>query len=291
MVEKRGSNGTSKKMEKQFVPREILVGQWREAPEGIFRYQGGTATDSQGIPYQYCEGVRLWIGDEKEVMDSCQRPWAVETVNKAFAALGNKQNVSVLERGFGIGLVAVEIMDHLRRRGGSYTAIELNRNVADFARTTWTKKQNQIDKAKATSEIGGKFSGSNVTIEIVEGDSVTETEKMAKLGRRFDIIISDTFPLRKEERSINDLLDLATLIRCLNPDGVFAFFGYHADYLGGMNEKQRNLVEKYFEGVSRTVVKGINPPPDYKYFNPVNGSTVRELPVIICTKPRIQTVA
>lgn len=282
-------NGVNKK---ESVSREALAEQWGNAPEGVIRYPAGKVLDTDGnVAYEYAAGARLWIGNELEVMDSCQRPWVVETVDKAFNALGPKPNVKVLERGFGLGLIAGEIIDRLRPRGGSYTVIELNKQVADFAKTKWTQKQSQIDKARATSEIGGRYNGPNVSFEIIEGDAVEETEKLAESGERFDIIISDTFPLSEAERSINDLLDLETLVKCLNPNGVFAFFGYHSGFQGGMNERQRNLVEKYFEQVSRTIVKGINPPPDYKYFNPENGPVVRELPVIICTKPRIQATA
>lgn len=292
MTERRTGNG-HKPNGKEFSPsRQELIEAWRDASEGVTKYPAGQVTDNDGnVAYEYSAGARLWVGDQKEVMDSCQRPWAIETVKRAFEAFGPKQNVNVLERGFGMGLIAGEIMDHLRRRGGYYTVIELNRKVAEFASRNWIGKQSQIDKARATSEIGGQYNGSSVTFEIIEGDAVTETKKLAALGRKFDIIISDTFPLTKDERSVNDLLDLETLIQCLNPNGVFAFFGYHSGYQGGMNERQRKLVENCFEEVSRTIVKGINPPPDYKYFNPENGSVVRELPVIICRKPRIQTTA
>ena len=230
-------------------------------------------------------------------MDSCQKPWVIETVDRAFTALDDKgpskQNVEVLERGFGLGQVASEIMDKLRPRGGTYTVIELNKKNANYAQTTWTNKQNVIDKARVTSARGVRYDkdNPNVYINIIQGDAIEKTKELALAGSKFDIIISDTFPLLEEEKSINDLLDLAILVECLKPNGVFAFFGYHFGFQGGMNERQRNLVEAYFEDVSRTVVKGINPPPDYKYFNPENGPTVRELPVIICTKPRIQAAA
>lgn len=275
------------------TPRDVLIEQWRNAPEGVYRYPAGQAIDSQGNPYEYSEGTRLWIGDQREVMDSCQRPWVIETVKKGFEPLDPEQRIEVLERGFGLGLTAGEIRDRLRRlkEGGSHTVIELNKQVANFVRTSWIKKQEAIDRARATSEIGGKYAGPNVVFELIEGDAVEETEKLVAIGREFDLIVSDTYPLSDDERSINDLIDLETLIKLLKPNGVFAFFGYHTGYQGGMNEKQRNLVERHFEEVSRTTVKGINPPPDYKYFNPENGPTVRELPVIICTKPRLLAAA
>lgn len=279
---------------KEIPTREELVKRWRNAPEGVYKYPAGAIKDGAGnVIRTWSAGARLWIGDQQEVMDSCQRPWVIETVKKAFETLGPKQNVSVLERGFGMGLVAGEIMDHLRRlpQGGYYTVIELNRQVAGHARNIWLPKQIRIDKNKATSEIGGSYNGPNISVEIIEGDAVQETERLAELKRKFHLIVSDTFPLSKDESSINDLLDLETLVKCLESDGVFAFFGFHVGFQGGMNERQRSLVESHFGHVSRTMIEGINSPPDYKYFNPENGSVVKELPVIICSKPRIQPAA
>ncbi|MBI2028700.1 MAG: class I SAM-dependent methyltransferase [Candidatus Levybacteria bacterium] len=273
----------------KLTPREVLVEKWRNAPQDISRYRHGTAVDGEGNIYEYSAGVRLWIGDQDEVMDSCQKPWAEETVRKAFEAfeeLGDKKDVRVLERGFGLGLIATQVMDYLRDLGGSYTVIELNRKVANYANTTWRQKQTTISRAKATSEIGGIFRGLNVGIEVIEGDAFEETRRLAGEGKKFDIIISDTFPLSEDERSVNDLLDLETLVKCLEPDGVFAFFGYHAGYEGGMNDEQRNLVERNFNGVSRTLVT-VNPPLDYRFFQTSNGP-LRKLPVIICREPRPQ---
>ena len=271
--------------------RVALIEAWRNADEGVDRYTANKFTDETTgeVLYEYPAGARLWIGNQKEVMDSCQKPWAIETVRRAFEALDPKKNVRVLERGFGMGIIAGEIIDHLRHLGGSYTVIELNKKVAHYAKNDWLKKQKVIAKARATSEMGGEYSGSNVSFKVIEGEAIEETKKIKESGEKFDIIISDTFPLSPDERSINDLLDLDTLVQCLNPNGVFAFFGYHAGSLGGMNDRQRNLVEANFDEVSRTIVKGINPPSDYKYFQTPSGP-LRELPVIVCTKPRLRTV-
>lgn len=277
--------GNGNKEGTNFLERYALVEKWRHAPQGIWKYPADNAVDGDGIEYVYPAGVRLWIGDEEEVMDSCQKPWAEETVRRAFEALGDKKNVRVLERGFGLGLIATEAMDYLRDVGGEYTVIELNRKVAQYAETDWRKKQTTISKAKATSEMGGKFTGLDVGIEVIEGDAFEETRRLAEEGKKFNIIISDTFPLSKDERSVNDLLDLETVIKCLDPNGVFAFFGYHAGSKGGMNERQRSLIEKYFNDVHRTKVT-VNPPKHYRYFQTPNGP-LRELPVIICKDPRL----
>lgn len=272
------------------LSRKELVERWKNAPEKLVKYGPGEVKDSEGnVLYQYSKGTRLIILGE-EVMDSCQEPWARATVDKAFEVVVSKKNknLNVLERGFGMGRVASAIVENLIPRGGTYTVIELNKQVAEYARE-WKKNYKEL-----IANMGSPMTpnpGPQISISILEGDAVEVTEKLAASGKEYDLIISDTFPLSRDERSINDLRDLDILVKLLNPDGVFAFFGYHSGYQGGMNEKQRNLVEEHFEEVRRTIVKGINPPPDYKYFNPENGPTVRELPVIICSKPRLQAAA
>ncbi len=278
------------------LTREELVEQWKNAPQGIKRYPAGTTVDVEGKTYEYDEGARLWIGNELEVMDSCQDPWARETVRQAFSFLDEnwrnelergevKRGVKVLERGFGIGLIAGYIMEELRKRGGTYSINELNEEVTDFINTKWIPKQETISRASATSQIGGRYRGSNVSIEVIGGDAVAETKRLAEEERKFDIIISDTFPLTPEERSVNDLLDLETLVKCLDPKGVFAFFGYYAGSKGGLGSMQRNIVTRYFREIHETPVR-VNPPPDYQYFKTPNGM-IREIPVVICLKPRL----
>ncbi len=282
--------------------REALVERWKKAPNKVHKYPAGKITDSNGeVLYEYSQGGRLLMLGQ-EVMDSCQRPWTNATVDNAFSALDlnhgryghreTKHDAQVLERGFGMGIIASRIMDHLTIRRGSYTCIELNEQIARYADKTWRNKQNQIARYLATSTQGGTVRNAKyLPMTIIRGDAFEETAKLAQEEKKFDIIISDTYPLSDEEKSVNDLQDLETLVQCLNPDGVFAFFGYHSGYQGEMNQRQRSLVERYFDGVTRTIIRGINPPPDYRYFNPENGPVVRELPVIICTKPRIQAAA
>lgn len=270
------------------LSRKELIERWKHAPEKLVKYRAGVIKDSEGnVLYEYSKGTRLVILDE-EVMDSCQEPWARATVDKAFEVMGNKKNPNVLERGFGMGRVASAIVENLIPRGGTYTVIELNKQVAEYARE-WKKNYKEL-----IANMGSPMTpnpGPQISMSIIEGDAVEETKKLAASEKKYDIIISDTFPLSKDEGSVNDLLDLDTLVKLLEPDGVFAFFGFHTGYDGRLNERQGNLVDRHFDEVSRTIAKGINPPPDYKYFNPENGPIVRELPVIICSKPRLQAAA
>lgn len=270
------------------LTRAELVGRWRNAPEELRKYPAGPYTDGERTLYQHRKGTRLMILGQ-EVMDSCQTPWANSTVDRAFVALGYKKDVRVLERGFGMGIVATRIMEHLGMTGGEYTCIELNEQDANFADTKWRKKVNEMAGSVARTVRGGTSKdATNVGINIIRGEAIAETEKLAETGREFDIIISDTYPLSEDERSVNDLLDLEQLIRCLAPDGVFAFFGYHTGSDGTISATQRSMIDRYFETVTTTQVD-VYPPKDYEYFQTPSGP-VRRLPVIICTKPRTDSV-
>ena len=187
-----------------------------------------------------------------------------------------------------MGIVASAIVENLVPHGGTYTVIELNKEVANYAKT-WKRRYKESIANMGSSMTSN--TGPQIFMDIIEGDAVQKTEELAADGKKFDLIISDTFPLSENESSVNDLLDLDTLVKLLNQDGVFAFFGYHSGFQGGMNDRQGNLIDTHFKTVSKSTVGGINPPPNYKYFNPENGHIVRELPVIICAKPRIQLPA
>lgn len=262
------------------------IEEWRNIPQRILDYEAGPFPPEGNTLYEYSRGTRLLMGEEgneKEVMDSCQTPWANATVDRAFEALGNKKDVNILERGFGMGIVAEKIIHSLVSRSGTYTVIELNKQVADYAKGKW-KKKNERSFANMVSEMTPN-PGPQVSINIIEGDAYEETRKLAEEGRKFDIIVSDTFPLSEEEKGINDLIDLETLKQCLSPDGIFTFFGYYAGSQGGIGPAQKDMVLEHFEEYSVTEVT-VNPPPDYKYFQPATGP-VRKLPVIICKRPKL----
>lgn len=266
------------------LSREALIERWKNAPEELKKYPAKPFTDSEGnVLYEYPKGTRLLILGE-EVMDSCQTPWAEATVRHAFQALGNKRNVNVLERGFGLGIVATNIIDHLEDIGGTYTCIELNEEVARYADTIWQSRLDASAHAKAISVRGGTYTGLKVPINIIHGDAYEKTKRLAEVGKQFDLIVSDTFPLSERERSMNDLLDMEILKHCLTPDGVFTFFGYFTGSEGGIGPQQRDVLAQHFESYGVAAQVTVNPPPDYKYFNPSTGP-IRRLPVIICKQP------
>jgi len=281
-----------------FVTREFLdqrkerIEWWKNAPERVEKYGGDDFKDHEGnILYSYDRGSRLLMGegqDEIEVMDSCQTPWAHATADAVFKELGNRDRpIRVLERGFGMGIIASRIIQNLAREdnGGTYTVIELNAQDAEYARR-W--KTNQLHALTRAGSLRGIRPTHNIDINVLEGEAYEKTAKLAealadKPEEKFDIIISDTYPLTEDDRGMNDLLDLETLKRCLKPDGVFAFFAHFPGSTDDVSYGQASIIAKHFRNDTRTRVT-INPPPDYKYLQPETGP-IRSLPVVICKNP------
>lgn len=269
--------------EEYLDPRERLIEWWRNAPEQVIQYSGGTVTDSSGNTYEYPVGWRLLIGDageEKQVMDTCETPWAFATVDKAFAELAQKSGpVKVLERGFGMGITARKVIQNLITRGGEYTVIELNRGNANYARD-WIRRQ-KIGLTNLASGLPG--TKPVIDIALIEGEAYEETAKLAQEHRKFDVIVSDTYPLNEDEQGVNDLQDLDTLKRCLEPGGVFTFFAYFPGSTGGVVKKQENMIVRHFRDYILSSVP-IFPPSDYEYLQ-TDGGPVRSLPIVICKTP------
>lgn len=271
--------------ETKLLSRKELQRRWKEASYGdVVRYNAGYNTDQNGEVYRHERGARLVILGEN-VMDTCESPWADATVDLAFSELRKRADIEILERGFGMGLVATEAVRHLSGRGGNYSVIELNDDVADYAEGEWKKKQELHYRGLRQSTLGGeKRKPAEVGITIIRGDAVEQTQVLANEGRKFDIIISDTYPLTEDEQGFNDINDLETVVRCLNPDGVFAFFGYHPGSEEDLDQAQWSLVRHHF-GTIHIDQAYVLPPKSYKYLNAPNGA-VTILPVIICTNPK-----
>ena len=269
-------------------PREALVERWKNAPNKIRKYPTGKITGSSGETlYEYSQGARLLMGDETkeeviEVMDSCDTPWAFATVDMAFKELGAKDRpVKVLERGFGMGITARRVIQNLVAHGGEYTVIELNEENAAYARQWRTSQEYSLTRMTH----GSQDSRPNISIEVLDGEATEVTGMLQKAERKFDIIISDTFPLSEEERGMNDLLDLDILKHCLESGGVFTFFAYYPESNGGIKELQMSAIRKHFSEYREDEVE-VNPPPDYTYLQSSKGP-IRKLPVAVCKNPKI----
>jgi len=262
-----------------------VISEWENAPVQIDRYPEGSLTLSSGDKYRYNPGRRLTIRGE-QVMDDCETPWAAATINTAFSELRRRKTdtIRVLELGFGLGITASWIIRRFLEREGrsEYVGVELNKDVFRSAQE-WQRNIEAGLKAFRPVSPDIKFL-------LLQGDSRTVTVKLAEERKqrcKFDIIISDTYPIKKGDEGINDLKDLDVLTTCLAKDGVFAFFPFfpESDDPNHFTHEQRRLIAPYFQ-IIRTSDANINPPEKYKYL--WHGSEpVRKLPVAVAIGPRL----
>lgn len=265
------------------------IEEWRNAEATIVDYNGGMVRPENGASYRYDGGRRLVIKDE-QVMDTCEGPWGQAVVDAAFDdpsidRLDRTKTLKVLERGAGLNIAGTRIIDRLIGRGsGEYHVVELNDDVADLAEA-WKADMEANIRDKERRQ-GIRY---NIKIFIHRGDARVVARQLAEKGEKFNIIISDTYPLDDSETGVNDIEDIDVLKSMLYRDnGVFAFFSYfpgmEAEGDGHMAAKQLGIVRPHFENINFSDV-GVKPPEEYRYlFN--GGKPVRSLPVVICSKKR-----
>ncbi len=267
--------------------------EWSITPATVLEYDGGVICNPDGsIDYKYDSGKRLLIKDY-EVMDTCQKQFVQELVNAAFKRLTKKEGdpVRVFEAGWGLGISAERVMRNLAARyfafnsGGEYRGVELNRDVYETAKTWKTKWDQQIGALNENTE----EPKSKLKSVLYHGEAGEVAEDFIKRGKKFDIIISDTFPIKPEQKAINDLIHMPIFIQLLDEKGVFAFVAYSKDANGYTKDKIRELqlskFAKYFNGYRQYDVP-VNPPPDYEFLKERDGSIVRSLSFILCWGPR-----
>ncbi len=318
------------------ISERFLVEQWRRAPAIVDPpydkppYPPDRVELPEGVSYGYREGRRLIIvpggervldneghpildkegritvkgGNRKLVMDTCEYPWADKTVNLAFDTMVHtyrEEPVRVLELGFGLGITANRVIEQLegRRLKGVYIGVELNEDVYNLA-LAWKKRKKDEFKAKEKEMPGSK---PDIDIEIKLGDAgFIAREILAELSdnapKKFDIIISDTFPLRPQDAGINDLKHLQVLKKLLAPGGVFTFYPYTPGMQAPKKEglegivtgKQLSLINSHFVTPLPGRRAEVFPPRGYKYLWR-GGRPVRFLPVIVCKDPILSKAA
>jgi hypothetical protein len=121
-----------------------------------------------------------------------------------------------------------------------------------------------------------------------EGEATEVTRRLVEdEGLKFNMILSDTYPLTEEQKGVNDIQDIEVIKNGLyrNGEGVFAFYSYfpgfdsqHGD--GFITATQARILRDYFPE-RRTDVAEVKPPRDYDYLLDHNGDPVRKLPVVI----------
>lgn len=270
--------------------RDERVRQWAEAQATFVRYDAGVLFDGS----RYDAGTRLLVennGIVEQVMDTCERPWCRGTVDAIFDKFPRRRRAGddgvtrVLERGFGLGIMADYLFQKfLGLRDVDYHVIELNRTVAAEARA-WKESRDEIVR-KLEGGFGMGRLGIKLTVH--EGDSLAVTRNFLDAGDRFDVICSDTYPLKGEEGA-NDLLDLEISKQLLTENGIFTFFAYapHAEG-SGLSKAQRDTINEHFAEYAVSESDLCTPPPEYTYMWP-RGEAVRRLTIVKCRKPRLSS--
>ncbi|MCL5439188.1 MAG: hypothetical protein M1268_04370 [Patescibacteria group bacterium] len=255
---------------------------WRNAKAEYISYPKGRFYYGDGTFYDYDAGTRLIIMGN-QVMDTCETPWCSDTVSLAFDQLirDRKAPVRVLELGFGIGITGNRVIQKLVGRGrGEYRVVELNKDV--YERSEKWKERWEKSFTGTSHEVPG--TKPIIKIVLYNGEAGEVAKSLAERRKKFDIIISDTFPLRPEDRGINDLLYLPTLSEMLLPDGIFAFYpnvpGAEIGSEGQMIAQQYELLNPYFDEIMLRKSR-LKTAPDYKYLWGKSGPLTM-IPVAIC---------
>lgn len=245
-----------------------LLERWRKLPRTIIEYPSGVYPD--GTKYEL--GRRLIINGE-QVMNTFEEPWCMATVETMFE--DKRGPLIVVERGYGLGIMADYILQKMLSHGGEYHIIELNQEVFKDARNWANAQQRSIDRMQLPFPL-------KISVHLGDADEVLRSFQSGS----FDLIFSDTHQLEPDKRGVNDILDLDQLKRRLKPSGRFTFCAFHRDNQeGGLDERQVVLLTTHFNKYQ--VVSGVEvvPPIDCSYLR----GPVGRLPVVVCEKPQVKT--
>lgn len=272
---------------------QVIINEWANAPIEIVEYPSGRYGEvGSRSSYEYDAGRRLLVGLH-QVMDTSEAPWATATVHGAFNSPGIRRlrydkKISVLERGAGLNIAGSRVVQSMVGRGsGEYHVIELNRTVAKMTHAWRDRELERL--AQFQREQGIRL---DIDIVVHEGDSRVIARDLAAQRKKFNIIISDTFPLTPSETGINDIEDLDVLKKILysGDEGVFSFFAHYpgwsqdADIPGTIRARQQSMLSRHFSEVSFREAF-VKPAVGYDYLFE-GGRPVRSLPYVICTEKK-----
>lgn len=227
-------------------------------------------------------------------MDTCEGPWGKIAADKSIEDASwsdfrdPRRTFRILERGAGLNISGTRLIRRLNEKDGpsEYHVIELNEEVADRAEEWREEQLRQL--AMITKHQGIK---SGIKIFIHRGEAKEETARLVREEKKkFDIILSDTFPITKAEEGINDIIDIDVIKEGLTRNGVFTFFAYHpgAENIEENNDlliRQLNRVSPHFKttGINNADVK---PAKGYDYLFRPDGTPIRRLPAFTCIGKR-----
>lgn len=259
-----------------------IVDLWKNAEPEWIDYKGGWVKPHDSKGYKFRAGKRLVINGE-QVMDTCEAPWAYELVDRVFEMMRHRRGkLKVLERGAGLNISGTRVIhEMIKRGGGEYYVIELNRGV--YERTLQWRKRHLAYLKEIRQNQGIKIP---LKIEVLLGEAREISRKLIQEdGMRFNAIISDTYPLSPLETGINDISDVDILKSGLKTGGVFGFFAYFPDsYPEEIKIRQQRLMSDNFKQALFSVGR-VNPPPSYRYLWSSSGIPVRSLEVQVRFDP------
>lgn len=232
------------------VDREALIERWKNLPRKVNYYKGGTHLD--GTPYP--GGKTLTIGGE-QVMDTFEEDWCRTTVEMMFE--GKKGPQTIIERGFGLGIMSEFIYRQMLTRGGTYYIVELNKGVHADAEKWVTAKNRELARTPYPPNF------SIILLSPMDADAAIQQFE----PRTFDLIFSDTHQIRPEERGINDLLEPAEMASRLKPDGRVSICSFHKkNQTDALDSRQDGLRKRHFR---EQRLKGVEliPPTDCTYLD------------------------
>lgn len=267
-----------------------VIKEWTNTPISIQEYpQGRYGAIGSRQSYEYPAGRRLLIGDA-QVMDTCEAPWAAATVDSAFNSPGIRRlrtdyKIRVLERGAGLNIAGSRVIQNMIGRGsGEYHVIELNSEVAKMS-MRWQEREMEMLRQYQQQQ------GLDLDIKIFvhQGDAREVARDLVNQRKKFNIIISDTFPLTAAEAGMNDIEDLDVLKRGLysGDEGVFSFFAYYPGWnndVGSIRSRQQSTLSRHFSEVRFRDVD-VKPAVGYNYLFE-EGKPIRNLPYVICTEKK-----
>lgn len=262
--------------------KDPAVEAWANASEKPITYPKGEGVYVDGTSYNYPPGKILMIKGE-QAMATCESPWSQETARKVFETFEERDvPIRVLEFGWGMGITAEALLQQLSERGkGEYHGVELNRGVYSYANNVWRPRWVEHNKTAPEPE-------PKVRISLTLGEASQEAKRLAERGEKYRIIISDTYPIKEEERGINDLLFLDDIAKLLTKDGVFAFYPYFpAAKPGQLTAEQTKLLERHFKAINVDRGPEVKPSKEYMYLQTEEGA-VRWLPIAIAAGPIAQ---
>ena len=168
-----------------------------------------------------------------QVMQAWEHP-----LMEVMAAEVTSNSGDILEIGYGMGISAREI---IKRGCRSYTIIEAHPEVAAVARE-WAKQQ-------------------SVLIDVIEG---FWQDVVSDLGKQFDGILFDTYPLSEEERHCNHFAFIPVAPSLLRHQGLFT---YYSDETVSFRAEHMKLLLTHFSEVKLIKIAKLKPYSDCEYWD------------------------